>query len=138
MNLAQLIDPEWLRDGALTRFARRGAAADEPAPSSEVRQVQAEEMAQGRARPPAQRARAPRGEVQLKILRAVDGLTRPIGGEATLTRIATAVNRSLSACSARLICYVDAGYLARSGSMYHYSYRLTAKGGEYLEARSDA
>lgn len=137
MNLSQLVDAEWVRDGARERF-ERVRKAETPVSPSVVREVRAQEMKPGDGLPPTYRKRAPRGEILLATLRAIDALTRVPGQTATLGEIAGRIGRTLGGCSSRVLCYVDAGYLTRSGSMHRYAYQLTARGREYLEAHADA
>lgn len=119
MNLAQCIDPHWVRDGALQRVEpRRSQEAGAPIPEA-----------------PPQRATndlGARSEKRIELLRAVELLARREDAPPQLGAIVRHMKTRPSATSMNVGNAIKEGYLLRAGTRHSYRYSLSPRGVKYL------
>lgn len=132
MNLAQLIDPEWVREGSPRWFTPVRPPSSTPTPILPEQTV-AHEMEPDTPLRRSREQRSPRGRVLTLILGAVERICGANKGGASLAEIAKRLDRAPEDVSGSVRNYFDAGYLDRSGEAYHYRYTLTADGRAYLK-----
>jgi len=126
MNYAQLIDPEWARNGFPERFP-----APRPAgiPDHELRVVTKHETPPGTPAAGKPRGRGKRSGAIKKIGVVLANASRPltaveiaqIDGELVTSQVSTAMKP-----------LVDGGRVKRTGPWGRYAYAITAKGREWL------
>ncbi len=135
MNLAQLIDAEWAREGSRPRHA----LARRPDTAVELRPPVEHEMP-NRPAPPARPAEIDplrRSKVLIEGLRAVEALTKQPGTRARVAEISKALDRDTGNVSGQVAYWFRQKYLMRTGVCRQYRYELTQRGREYLKAHAD-
>ena len=132
MNLAQLIDPEWVQD----RFPERGARSARPigaAPMPAPRTIIAEERKAAAAGAPVTRSGMQTG-AKLRILSLLVDAPQPM----TNHDIARRVDVHAVVLGAYLSKLVKERLIARRGRVRHFEYFIAAAGRAWLRAKRKA